>query len=181
MSRAQRLVVVPVAVIAAALLVSAVSGLVRVASPVRAATHQVSIENFAFMPASLSVQVGDTVTWTNNDDAPHTATADNGAFDSDTLDIGGTNSFTFTTAGEFTYFCSIHPDMTGTITVQAAAATAAATAAAPAATTVPNTATDSPATSNDSSGVAGPLVAVVLGLLLAATAGVLVLRARAAG
>jgi plastocyanin len=180
MSRAQRLLVVPIAVLAAALLVSALTGLVRVASPVRAATHQVSIENFAFMPASLTVQVGDTVTWTNNDDAPHTATADNGAFDSDTLATGGTYSFTFTAAGEFGYFCSIHPDMTGTITVQAAAATAAPTSAPPAATTVPNTATNSPAAADRASGVVGPLVALALGMLLAATAGVLLLRGRAA-
>jgi len=172
MSRAQRVMVVPVAVIAAALLVSAVTGLARLAAPVRGATHQVSIENFAFMPANLTVAVGDTVTWTNNDDAPHTATASNGAFDSGTLDNGGTFSFTFTTAGTYAYICEIHPQMTGTITVQAPAATAApATATASA---VPNTATEAPPTLTGSLGTMG------LGLLLAAASAVLVLRTRRA-
>ncbi|HEX2221386.1 MAG TPA: cupredoxin family copper-binding protein [Candidatus Limnocylindria bacterium] len=175
MSRAQRLVVLPMAVIAAVLLVSAATGLARPAVPVRGATHQVSIDNFAFMPANLTVAVGDTVTWTNNDDAPHTATAGNGAFDSGNLDNGQTYSFTFTTAGTFSYICEIHPQMTGTITVQAApAAPAAPTAAPTTAGGVPNTAVETPTAPG------GSLTALGIGLLLAAASGLLLLRARRA-
>jgi plastocyanin len=82
-----------------------------------AAGSSVEIVNFAFAPASLTVAAGTTVTWTNNDSASHTVTADNGSFTSDKLANGATFSQTFTTAGTFTYHCSIHPSMTATVTV----------------------------------------------------------------
>jgi plastocyanin len=78
---------------------------------------RVAIAGFAFAPASVTVAVGTTVTWTNRDSATHTVTADDRSFKSDKLANGATFSQTFTTAGTFTYHCSIHPSMTATITV----------------------------------------------------------------
>jgi plastocyanin len=78
-----------------------------------------TIENFAFSPATLTVKAGTTVTWTNRDSAPHTVTSDAGAFGSDTMPRGGTYQFTFSQPGTFTYHCSIHPSMKGTVIVQA--------------------------------------------------------------
>src|SRR5215211_6033039 len=85
----------------------------------------VSIVDFAFQPASLEVASGSTVTWTNTGAAPHTVTADNGAFDSGQLKPGATFSQTFTTPGTYTYHCETHPKMTGTVFVPEAAAPAA--------------------------------------------------------
>jgi plastocyanin len=92
------------------------------AMPVAAADQAVTIANFSFQPATVTVQVGDSVTWTNQDGAPHTATADDGSFDSGTLSQGDTGSHTFDTAGTFAYHCEIHPNMTGSVVVQAATA-----------------------------------------------------------
>src|SRR5829696_1777671 len=86
----------------------------------------VTIVDFAFQPASLEVPAGTTVTWTNSGAAPHTVTADDGAFDSDRLAPGATFSQTFDTAGTFTYHCEIHPQMTGTIVVTEASGAPAA-------------------------------------------------------
>jgi plastocyanin len=80
--------------------------------------QSVSIINFAFSPAMLSVSVGAKVTWTNNGSVPHTVTADQGAFDSNALSPGNSFSFTFTKAGTYTYHCKIHPSMTATIIVK---------------------------------------------------------------
>jgi plastocyanin len=95
----------------------------------------VSIVDFAFQPASIQVAAGSTVTWTNTGAATHTVTSDSGAFDSGNVAPGASFSHTFDTAGTFTYHCSIHPQMTGTVVVtggggQAAAAPTAAPAAA---------------------------------------------------
>jgi plastocyanin len=79
--------------------------------------NTVDIQNFAFSPDTLSVPAGTTVTWTNLDSTAHTVTADNGAFNSDDLPTGQTYSFTFNTPGTYAYHCSIHPYMTGTVTV----------------------------------------------------------------
>lgn len=78
---------------------------------------QVTIDNFTFSPATLTVSVGTTVTWTNGDDIPHTVVSagDPRAFKSNALDTGDKFSFTFTKAGSYPYFCSIHPKMTGRI------------------------------------------------------------------
>ena len=75
------------------------------------------IEGFAFEPDPISIEVGEEVTWTNNDGTAHTVTADDDSFDSGNLDAGATFSQTFDEAGEFTYHCNIHPSMTGTVTV----------------------------------------------------------------
>jgi plastocyanin len=74
--------------------------------------------NFAFSPATLTVKVGTKVTWTNKDQVTHTVTADQGAFNSGLLPSGNSFSFTFTTAGTFSYHCNIHHSMTATIVVQ---------------------------------------------------------------
>src|SRR5215203_5307103 len=103
-------------------------------------TMTVSIEDFFFSPANMTVAPGTTVMWVNNGQAPHTSTADDGAWDSGTLQPGESFSFTFDQAGTYTYHCSIHPDMTGTITVSAgggggasASSMAASASASPAA------------------------------------------------
>ena len=73
--------------------------------------------NFAFSPASVTVNVGDTVTWSNHDDAPHNATADDGSFSTPTINDGQSASHRFTQPGTFSYICTIHPNMHGTIRV----------------------------------------------------------------
>ena len=83
----------------------------------RAQEVTVTIDNFTFTPPELTVKVGDTVTWTNHDDIPH-AIVSAGKFKSKTLDTDNTFSFTFTSAGDYKYFCSLHPHMTGTIKVE---------------------------------------------------------------
>ncbi|WP_445167101.1 cupredoxin domain-containing protein [Mycolicibacterium sp. Dal123E01] len=75
------------------------------------------ITNFAFTPANLTVKVGDTVTWTNKDEEPHTVVAGDNSFHSPGLDANATYSFTFTNPGTFDYICSIHPFMHGTVVV----------------------------------------------------------------
>lgn len=77
----------------------------------------VTIGNFAFVPATLTVKPGDTVTWTNHDEEPHTVAATGGSFHSPGMDDNGTYSFTFNTPGTFDYICSIHPFMHGTVVV----------------------------------------------------------------
>jgi plastocyanin len=77
----------------------------------------IMIDNFTFEPAQLAVKVGTTVTWKNRDDIPHTVVSA-GKFRSKTLDTDDSYSFTFTTAGDYTYFCSLHPHMKGTIKVE---------------------------------------------------------------
>jgi plastocyanin len=78
----------------------------------------VAIDNFAFGPAAITVAAGTTVTWTNNDDIPHTVRATDGSFASRPLDSADSYSFTFTKPGVYRYFCSIHPKMVGTVIVK---------------------------------------------------------------
>jgi plastocyanin len=92
----------------------------------------VAIVDFAFNPPSVTVPVGGRVTWTNTGQAPHTSTSQAGGWDSGRLAPGGTFTFTAGQAGSFAYACMIHPNMQGTVVVQAAAGQAAP-AAAPAA------------------------------------------------
>jgi plastocyanin len=79
------------------------------------ATKSVSIKNFAFSPASITVKVRSTVTWTNGDQAPHTVTG--GPLRSATMHKGSTYKYTFTKTGRYAYRCTIHPFMTGTVVV----------------------------------------------------------------
>jgi plastocyanin len=83
----------------------------------RAEEHKVIIDNFTFGPAQLTVKIGDTVTWTNHDDIPHTVVSA-GKYRSKAMDTDDSFSFTFTSAGDYKYFCSLHPHMTGMIKVE---------------------------------------------------------------
>ena len=82
-----------------------------------ATTHQVTIKNFGFEPSNLTINAGDTVVFVNEDGAPHTATADNGSFDTGNLRRGQEASLSFSAGGTFSYFCAVHPRMKGSITV----------------------------------------------------------------
>jgi plastocyanin len=84
-------------------------------SPVNA---EVKIDNFVFGPQTITVPVGATVTWTNKDDIPHTSVSTDGVFKSKVLDTDEKFSYTFTKAGEYSYYCTIHPKMTGKVVVQ---------------------------------------------------------------
>jgi plastocyanin len=88
------------------------------ANPQQAATAEVKIDNFSFGPATLTVAPGTTVTWVNHDDIPHTVVSTDSAFKSKVLDTDEKFSFTFTKAGTYPYFCSIHPKMTATVVVK---------------------------------------------------------------
>ena len=81
-------------------------------------TYNINIENFSFSKNSISIKKGDTVVWTNKDSAPHTVTGMNGGINSGTLGLGQSYSYTFTTAGTWSYLCHFHPSMTGKIIVQ---------------------------------------------------------------
>ena len=82
-----------------------------------ASPSSVTISNFTFLPGELKVAPGTTVTWTNTDDTDHTVTADDGAFKSADLGQGATFQHTFTTAGTYSYICSIHHSMKATVVV----------------------------------------------------------------
>jgi plastocyanin len=105
-------IVLSVAVVAAA----AIFG----AGAVSAANAEVQIDQFAFIPQRITVKAGTTVTWINEDDAPHTVASSDKLFKSKALDTGDKFSFTFTTPGTYAYFCSVHPHMTGAVVVEAA-------------------------------------------------------------
>ncbi|MGH1576200.1 cupredoxin domain-containing protein [Planktotalea sp.] len=83
-----------------------------------AKTHQVIIKGHAFTPASLTISPGDSVTFLNQDGAPHTATANNKGFDTKRLKKGESGTVKFADVGDFEYFCKFHRSMTGKITVE---------------------------------------------------------------
>ena len=85
-----------------------------------ASAATVNIENFKFLPPAVTVAAGTTVTWKNEDDSPHRIGGKGGTFTSPALDTDGTFSQTFTTAGEYSYICTIHPYMVGKIIVKPA-------------------------------------------------------------
>jgi amicyanin len=99
------------------LVIALCAGIVAAAQS-KPATAEVKIDNFSFAPAELKVSVGTTVNWTNRDDIPHTVVSTEKVFKSKVLDSEEKYSFTFTTAGTYVYFCSIHPKMTGKVIVQ---------------------------------------------------------------
>jgi plastocyanin len=82
-----------------------------------AAAADVEIVEFAYGPDPVVVEAGGAVTWTNEDTAPHTATADDGSFETATLAKGKSEAISFEEAGTFPYFCAIHPTMHGTVEV----------------------------------------------------------------
>jgi plastocyanin len=78
----------------------------------------VKIDNFSFGPQTLTVAPGTTVTWTNNDDVPHTVVSDDKVFKSKALDTDDKFSYTFDKPGTYNYFCSVHPKMTAKVVVK---------------------------------------------------------------
>lgn len=88
--------------------------------PTGGKASQVSIKNFSFDPSPLTIKIGTTVTWINNDSAPHTVTSDTegSALKSQTIQPGESFQFTFKDAGTFPYYCSLHTSMKGTVEVQ---------------------------------------------------------------
>jgi plastocyanin len=105
-----------VAGVSVAVLIASIVFLARTSSV--AATPGVTIDNFSFGPATLTVSAGATVTWTNRDDIPHTVVSTEGAFKSKAVDTDEKFSYTFAKPGTYAYFCSIHPKMTGKVVVQ---------------------------------------------------------------
>lgn len=77
----------------------------------------ITIDNFTFAPAELRVPVGTVVTWVNRDDTPHTVVDNKNSFRTKALDTDDAYTFTFKAAGEFDYFCGLHPFMTAKIIV----------------------------------------------------------------
>ncbi len=105
-------------VAAAVLLAGGARGVAAGAEQAQASNVEVKIDNFSFGPTTLTVAVGTTVTWTNRDDIPHTVVSDDKVFKSKVLDTDEKFSFMFTKPGTYSYFCSIHPKMTGKVVVQ---------------------------------------------------------------
>lgn len=103
----------------------------------------VDIKNYAFSPATVTVSVGDTVAWTNEDTAPHTVTVSSGpvTFASPTLQQGQTFTYTFTKAGTYSYYCAVHPDMKASVTVQGSTPPPTTTTPPPTTTAPPTTTT----------------------------------------
>jgi plastocyanin len=79
---------------------------------------EVKVDNFSFSPQTITIAPGTTVIWTNRDDIPHTVVSDDKVFKSKVLDTDEKFSYTFDKAGDFPYFCSVHPKMTGKVIVQ---------------------------------------------------------------
>ena len=94
------------------------TGNFRVRAQQKLEMAEVKIDNFSFEPTELRVPVGTSVTWTNRDDIPHTVVSTDKVFKSKVLDTDEKFSYTFTQAGSFPYFCSIHPKMTGKVVVK---------------------------------------------------------------
>jgi plastocyanin len=90
----------------------------RAKSEDKASPLEVRVDNFTFGPDTLTVPVNSTVTWVNKDDLPHVIASADGVFKSKALDTDDKYSYTFTKAGTYAYFCSIHPKMVGKIVVQ---------------------------------------------------------------
>ena len=90
----------------------------RARSEGKASATEVRVDNFSFGPETLTVPPNSTVTWVNKDDVPHVIASNDGLFKSKALDTDDKYSFTFTSAGTYSYYCSIHPKMVGKIVVQ---------------------------------------------------------------
>jgi plastocyanin len=104
-------------VVIAFVLLSAGSLIATAADP-PSAKAEVKIDNFSFGPQTVTVPVGATVTWTNHDDIPHTSVSTEGVFKSKVMDTDEKFSYTFTKAGTYSYYCTIHPKMTGQVVVK---------------------------------------------------------------
>ena len=98
--------------------IGVLSGCTQQQSPPPATTNAISIKNFAFNPSTITVKVGENVTWTNGDSASHQVKEDNGLFESNILINGQTYTYTFTIAGTYNYTCAIHSSMHGKVIVE---------------------------------------------------------------
>ena len=105
-------------VMIAMLLLFAGSSRVTASNQPSTANVAVKIDNFVFGPQAITVPVGTTVTWTNSDDILHTAVSTDGVFKSKVMDTDEKFSYTFTKAGTYSYYCSVHPKMTGQVVVK---------------------------------------------------------------
>jgi plastocyanin len=105
-------------VITAIVLLLAGSPTATAADPPSATNAEVKIDNFSFGPQTITVPVGATVTWTNHDDIPHTSVSTDGVFKSKVMDTDEKFSYTFAKAGTYSYYCTIHPKMTGQVVVK---------------------------------------------------------------
>jgi plastocyanin len=103
---------------AAVVLVSGPKTVAANAGQTQTSNAEVKIDNFSFGPAAITVAAGTTVTWTNRDDIPHTVVSDDKVFRSKVMDTDEKFSFTFAKPGTYSYFCSVHPKMTGKVVVQ---------------------------------------------------------------
>ena len=117
-----------------------------------ASSKSVDMMNYAFSPSSLAISVGDTVTWTNHDSAPHNVVVTDGPekFSSPLIEQGQSWSHTFTLAGTYSYYCSVHPDMKATITVTGGGSTTQPTMGAPTSSAKPTTPAPSSAAPSNS-------------------------------
>ena len=106
-----------VVVIIAVVLLLAGSPLVAADDQPSAASKEIKIDNFSFEPQMVTIPVGATVTWINRDDIPHTSVSTDGVFKSKVIDTDEKFSYTFAKAGTYTYYCTIHPKMTGQVVV----------------------------------------------------------------
>jgi plastocyanin len=104
--------------IAVGLALAAALALAGAPAPAAAATHTVVMEGFTFKPQTLEVKSGDTVLWVNRDILPHTATATANAFDSKTIKPGGKSTWKAGAAGQYAYYCALHPNMKAVVQVR---------------------------------------------------------------
>jgi plastocyanin len=150
----------------------------------------VSIQDFFFSPDQMTVAPGTTVTWVNDGQQPHTSTADDGTWDSGTLQPGDDYSFTFDQPGTYTYHCSIHPDMTATITVSgdgggttpsasASMSPSASASMSPMASASASASASAPAKLAETGGISLPILAAAALLGLGALAVIAMWRGRA--
>jgi plastocyanin len=142
----------------------------------------VTIVDFSFSPGTITIHVGDTVTWTNNGQQPHTATANDSSFNTGTLNHGQSGSHTFTKTGTFAYICAIHPNMHGTVVVQAATSTpssgsgssgSSGTSSSTGSTSSATTPTATTAATSTSTAPTLPVTGLSLGSVLVAAAALL--------
>jgi len=118
-------------------------------APTQRSSNNVVIQNFTFTPANITVPMGTTVRWTNRDSAPHTVTGDtSGGPMSGTLEPGESYSFTFSKGGTYNYHCTIHPMMTGTVTVTGSAPARVPTPTQATPPTTTNTPTSTPSSTD---------------------------------
>jgi len=108
----------PAPVLVAMLLLFAGAPRLKASDQNSTANAEIKIDNFSFGPQAITVPVGTTVTWINRDDIPHTVVSTEGVFKSKVQDTDEKFSYTFTKAGTYPYYCSVHPKMTGQVIVK---------------------------------------------------------------